>query len=405
MTPRWKSAARWSRRLRARLTTRRRCFGHRQPVATWRPLRQSRANALRRVWLRRALRGGVRSTIRIVSVTIAGARISGPSHAPGPRGSLGPPVAPRQGRALTQTSRTAPAAASAPPPATPVLRWAVPARIPGTPPRAAPARIRDGREHTVRRNGEPPPIPALPRMPASHPAFVSFTARVAASPIRPVTRAAARPHGVNGAALQTWASRPMREGRAPSQRTAVAGRPPLRSAVLVPAPRALQPAPRATGRQHLGITPTEMRAARAVAVRAVVPSRVQRPRVAAVAPRAREGSALARVAAPAPQPRSDPRRMPLLAVPRALTVPPAWSAQARPTQTTRPSTFTPASTPAAHVESTDVSASMVQLVQRTVEERVSQHIRSRSSAARALAAQLQKDLYESLRFERERLGA
>ena len=148
-----------------------------------------------------------------------------------------------------------------------------------------------------------------------------------------------------------------------------------------------------------------MRAARAVAVRAVVPSRVQRPRVAAVAPRAREGSALARVAAPAPQPRSDARRMPLLAVPRALTVPPAWSAQARPTQTTRPSTFTPASTPAAHVESTDVSASMVQLVQRTVEERVSQHIRSRSSAARALAAQLQKDLYESLRFERERLGA
>ena len=47
---------------------------------------------------------------------------------------------------------------------------------------------------------------------------------------------------------------------------------------------------------------------------------------------------------------------------------------------------------------------MVQLVERTVEDRVSRHIRSRSRAARALATQLQKDLYESLRFERERLG-
>jgi len=96
--------------------------------------------------------------------------------------------------------------------------------------------------------------------------------------------------------------------------------------------------------------------------------------------------------------------MPLLAAPRAFTVPPAWSAQTRTPHVTRPSMFAPPATDAPTVVTTDVSASMVQLVERTVEDRVSRHIRSRSRAARALATQLQKDLYESLRFERERLG-
>src|SRR5439155_16320918 len=306
---------------------------------------------------------------------------------------------------MARTPSGAPRSDRAPPPRTPFARGTVrSARMPGKPARPASTTIGYQRGPSARQIGQPRPVTASPRAltRTSIGKGVSGAPGAPASPVRPLGRAVARARN-DRVALLVPVPRPSSGPAAPHD-TGAAERPHSHADTMAPARLFSRPLSPLTPLLRSVGTTTVVRAVRATTVLTAAPAVMGLPRVRAAERPTRRASAPVGERSHAPKPRSSVPGMPLLAAPRAFTVPPAWSAQTRTPHVTRPSMFAPPATDAPTVVTTDVSASMVQLVERTVEDRVSRHIRSRSRAARALATQLQKDLYESLRFERERLG-